>query len=194
MKPSSVPGKKSLQLCTWIWPAWFWVDAHYRPSPGSQTIHKACMPRPTMPYWSPVACTPVTGAMACLPISSWVAPCCCPGTWHPKAVMVWPTYPPRHLGTVKASLRFAKPLPVTITLIAYVRYDNLVVVDAYENPRQLGHWSTSTLGTNPGPCLHGSRLPTWSTRLMAGLLGNTGWVFSLRTLSMPSTLIPMAPH
>ena len=38
---------------------------------------------------------------------------------------------PRHLGTVKASLRFAKPLPVTTTLIAYAQYDNLVVVDAY---------------------------------------------------------------
>ena len=37
----------------------------------------------------------------------------------------------RHLGTVKASLRFAKPLPVTTTLIAYAQYDNLVVVDAY---------------------------------------------------------------
>ena len=38
---------------------------------------------------------------------------------------------PRHLGTVKASLRFAKPLPATTTLIAYAQYDNLVVVDAY---------------------------------------------------------------
>ena len=38
---------------------------------------------------------------------------------------------PRHLGTVKASLRFAKPLPSTTTLIAYAQYDNLVVVDAY---------------------------------------------------------------
>ena len=38
---------------------------------------------------------------------------------------------PRHLGTVKASLRFTKPLPVTTTLLAYAQYDNLVVVDAY---------------------------------------------------------------
>ena len=38
---------------------------------------------------------------------------------------------PRHLGTVKASLRFAKLLPATTTLIAYAQYDNLVVVDAY---------------------------------------------------------------
>ena len=36
---------------------------------------------------------------------------------------------PRH--TVKASLRFAKPLPTTTTLLAYAQYDNLVVVDAY---------------------------------------------------------------
>ena len=37
---------------------------------------------------------------------------------------------PRRLGTVKASLRFAKPLPTTMTLLAYAQYDNLVVVDA----------------------------------------------------------------
>ena len=38
---------------------------------------------------------------------------------------------PRHLGTVKASLRFTKPLPVTMTLLAYAKYDNLVVVNVY---------------------------------------------------------------
>ena len=36
---------------------------------------------------------------------------------------------PGHLGTVKASLRFTKPLPTTIALLAYAQYDNLVVVD-----------------------------------------------------------------
>ena len=30
-----------------------------------------------------------------------------------------------------------------------------------------------------GTCLHGSKLPTWSTRLVAGLLGNTDLVFFL---------------
>ena len=38
---------------------------------------------------------------------------------------------PRHLGTMKASLRFTKPLPTTTTLLAYAQYDNLVVGDAY---------------------------------------------------------------
>ena len=33
---------------------------------------------------------------------------------------------PRPLGTVKASLRFAKPLPAKTTLLAYAQYDNLV--------------------------------------------------------------------
>ena len=36
---------------------------------------------------------------------------------------------PRRLGLVKASLRFARPLPATTTLIAYAQYDNLVVID-----------------------------------------------------------------
>ena len=88
---------------------------------------------------------------------------------------------PRRLGTVKASLRFAKLLLATTTLIAYAQFDNLVVVDAYQC-------------LHPGTCLHGSRLPTWSTRLMAGMLGNTDWVFFSRTLSMPSTSIPSASH
>ena len=39
----------------------------------------------------------------------------------------------RCLGTIKASLRFAKPLLATTTLIAYAQYDNLVVVDAYRS-------------------------------------------------------------
>ena len=34
-------------------------------------------------------------------------------------------------GMMKDSLRFAKPLPATTTLIAYAQYDNLVVIDAY---------------------------------------------------------------
>ena len=32
---------------------------------------------------------------------------------------------PRYLGTVKASLRFARPLPTMNTLIAYVQYGNI---------------------------------------------------------------------
>ena len=63
-----------------------------------------------------------------------------------------------------------------------------------ESPWWLGCWSVSTPGKNLGPCLHGSQLPTWSTWLIMGLLGNTGWVFSSRTRGMPSTLIPTAPH
>ena len=63
-----------------------------------------------------------------------------------------------------------------------------------ESPWWLRCWSVSTPGKNIGPCLHGSQLPTWSTRLIMGLLGNTGWVFSSRTRGMPSTLIPTAPH
>ena len=63
-----------------------------------------------------------------------------------------------------------------------------------ESPWWLGCWSVSTPGKNIGPCLHGSQLPIWSTRFIMGLLGNTGWVFSSRTRSMPSTLIPTAPH
>ena len=119
------------------------------------------------------------------------------------------------LGTVKASLRFAKPLPVTTTLIAYAQYENLVVVDAYHtvtfdynmwcwasnfrrpsggSPWRLGCWSMSTPGMKTGPCLPSSRLPTWSKCLVVGLLGNTGWAFSLRTCGMPSTLIPTGPH
>ena len=45
---------------------------------------------------------------------------------------------PRHLGTIKASLRFAKLLLATTTLIAYAQYDNLVVVDCL--PDQHGSW------------------------------------------------------
>ena len=56
--------------------------------------------------------------------------------------------------------------------------------------RGLGHWSASTPGMNTGSCLCGSWLPTSSTRLPAGLLGNSGWVFSSRTFGMLSTLIP----
>ena len=120
---------------------------------------------------------------------------------------------PRHLGTMKASLRLPKPLLATTTLIPYAHYDILVVVDAYctvtfdynawwldgnfrrpseESPRQLGHWSVSTPGTNIGPCLHGYWLPIWSKQLMMGLLGNTGLVFSSRTLPahFGSTTLP----
>ena len=39
----------------------------------------------------------------------------------------------RYLGTIKASLRFAKPLLVTTSPIAYAQYDNMVVVDAYRS-------------------------------------------------------------
>ena len=102
---------------------------------------------------------------------------------------------PRPLGTVKASLGFAKPLPVKTTLLAYAQYDNLVIVDAYctvtfdyntwcsggnfrrpswESPRRPRHWLVSTPGKNPGPFPSGSRLPTWSTRLTVTLLGDTG--------------------
>ena len=39
----------------------------------------------------------------------------------------------RYLGTIKASLRFAKPLLATTTPIAYAQYDDMVVVDAYRS-------------------------------------------------------------
>ena len=105
---------------------------------------------------------------------------------------------PRHLGTVKASLRFAKPLPATTTLIAYAQYDNLVVVDAYHTvtfdynvwcfgwqllEAQKRKWlvARALVGVyTTGTCLHVSWLPSWSTRLLAGLLGNTDMVFSSR--------------
>ena len=101
---------------------------------------------------------------------------------------------PRPLGTVKASLRFAKPLPAKTTLLAYAQYDKLVIVDAYrtvtfdynawcsggnfrrpswESPRRPRHWLVSTPGKNPGPFPSGSRLPTWSTRLTVALLGDS---------------------
>ena len=38
---------------------------------------------------------------------------------------------PRRLGMVKASPRFARPLPATTTLIANAQYNNLVVINAY---------------------------------------------------------------
>ena len=116
------------------------MDLHYRPSPGSQTLCKACMPRPTMPYWSSVACTPVTGATECLSSISWMASCCCPRTPDDSNGVAYLS--PWRLGTVKASLRFAKLLLVTTTLIAYAQFDNLVVVDAYQ-------------------CLHHWHLPAW---------------------------------
>ena len=121
--------------------------------------------------------------------------------------------PPDVWGMVKASLRFARPLLATTTLLAYVQYDNLVVIEAYhtvtfhynawcsagnfrrpsgESPRRLGHWSASTPRMNSGPCLPSSPVPTPLPQLMVGLLGNTGWVFSSRTLGMPSTSIPTA--
>ena len=75
---------------------------------------------------------PSIRAMECLPNRSWVAACCCPGTWCQMTVTVWPTYPPDvWKGTVKASLRFTRPLPATMTLMAYAQYGNLVVIDAY---------------------------------------------------------------
>ena len=73
MKPPSAPGRRipwTLHIWTWICLAWLWKDDHYQPSPGSRTLSEACMTRPTMPYWSPVACTPATGAMECLPTGS----------------------------------------------------------------------------------------------------------------------------
>ena len=38
---------------------------------------------------------------------------------------------PRRLGTVKVSLRFARPLRKTTTLIAYAQYDSQVLIDQY---------------------------------------------------------------
>ena len=96
---------------------------------------------------------------------------------------------PRHLGTVKTSLRFAMHLPATTTLKAYAQYDNLVVISAYctvtfeysvwcpagnfwrpsvESPWRLGCWLMSTPGMNIGPCQHTSQLPIWSTQIMEG--------------------------
>ena len=61
---------------------------------------------------------------------------------------------PRHLGTMKASLRFTKPLPTTTTLLAYAQYDNLVVGDAYH---------TVTFDYNVW-CLGGNfRRPSWES-------------------------------
>ena len=38
---------------------------------------------------------------------------------------------PRHLGTMKAILRFTKYLPATTMIIAYAQYDDLVLVNFY---------------------------------------------------------------
>ena len=36
---------------------------------------------------------------------------------------------PRRYGTVRANLRFHKPLPTTVTLIVFAQYDNMVMID-----------------------------------------------------------------
>ena len=131
MKASSVPGKRTLStspIWTWIWPAWLWMDTDYWPSPGSWTLHKVCMLRPAIPFWSPVACTQRPEHWNVC----WIV--------HDCMLLSWDLMPddcdgvafisPRCLGTMKTSLRFAKPLPTTTTLIAYAQYENLVVADA----------------------------------------------------------------
>ena len=68
------------------------------------------------------------------------------------------------LGTVKASLRFAKPLPATTMLLAFTQYDNLVVVDAYRTMTfdynawcSGGPYERALGGQGIGWCLHPGR-------------------------------------
>ena len=91
---------------------------------------------------------------------------------------------PRLLGTVKASLIFAKPLPTTTPLIAYAQYDNLVFINYYHTvtfdyntgsfdygwqlqesliPEPPGLWSAYTPGMNASPHPPNSQQATSST-------------------------------
>ena len=117
----------------------------------------------------------------------------------------------RHLGTVKASRIFAKPLPTTTPLIAYAQYDNLVFInynctvtfdyntlcmaDSFRRP-----WSQSCQGS--GRRIHQGWMLAPPAQFPAGYLinmacsgsGNTGWQPSSRTQSTPSILILMGLH
>ena len=178
MKPLSMPGKKSLQLRTFG--AEFGLHGcGWTPTTGPALAARLyanhlCrdLPCPAdvqwhvpqwLEHWSNVLSANqfVGGSM----LSSWdLMPNDSDGVAYLN---------PWCLGTVKASLRFAKPLPVTTTLIAYAQYDNLVVVEAYHtvtfdynmlcwasnfrrpsggSPWGLGCWSMCTPGMMTGPC------------------------------------------
>ena len=96
-------------IWTSIQPAWCWTVVRYQPSPGRWTLIRACMPRPTMSFWSPVGCTPAPGAMTFQPNSPQAVACYCPGSWCPMTVKVWPTYTPDAWALCKAS--FCRQLP-----------------------------------------------------------------------------------
>ena len=154
MKPLMASGKRipsTSHIWTCILSPGLWMDAHYWPSPGSRTLCKAYMLSSTMPYWSPLACTPAIGALGCLPTISCVAACFCPAWDLPSDDSCIVAYLSlRRLATVKASLRFARPLHATTTMIAYAQCDKLVVVDVTT------HWPLTTacdvqLTTSGGP-------------------------------------------
>ena len=87
---------------------------------------------------------------------------------------------PRHLGTVKASLIFAKPLPTTTPLIACAQYDNLVIIKYY-------HTVTFDYNTL---CMAGSVRRPWSqSRQGSGQRIHLGWMLA-PTSPIPSRL----PH
>ena len=154
MKPLMVSGKRipsTSHIWTCILSPGLWMDAHYWPSPGSRTLCKAYMLSSTMSYWSPLACTPAIGALECLPTISSVTACFCPAWDLPfddSCIVAYLSL--RRLATEKASLRFARPLHATTTMIAYAQCDKLVVVDATT------HWPLTTacdvrLTTSGGP-------------------------------------------
>ena len=186
-RPSSWPGKKNsstLATCSWTRPAWWWTGTYYR--------HSSMYP------------------------SDWSNDLTCSQFMYGSMLLSWDLMPndsnsvaylsPRHLGTVKVNLRFAKPLPATTTFIAYAQYDNLVLIDGYHTAifeynawrtadsfrrpwwgilGRTGLWLASTPGTNAGPCPLDFRQATSSTwpGVELGTLGGSlpqrleaGWV------------------
>ena len=81
---------------------------------------------------------------------------------------------PGHLGTIKASLIFAKPLPTTTPLIAYAQYDNLVFI----NYNRTVTFDYHTL------CMADSFRRPWSqSRQGSGQFIHQGWMLAPTTSS-----------
>ena len=121
LKPLRVPGKRipsTMHIWTWIWTV-------CQPWPPDLTQGLYDQPYLTEVQWHVPQWLSVDQFMGGSMLLSWdLMPDNSNGVAYLSS---------RHLGTIKASLRFAKPLLATTTLIAYAQYDNLVVVDVYRS-------------------------------------------------------------
>ena len=153
MKPLMVSGKRipsTSHIWTCILTLGLWMDAHYWPSPGSRTLCKAYMLSSTAVLkstgmypsdWS-IGMSANHFECGCMLLS-----CMGPAVrWQLHCGLLIP----QTSGHRETSLRFARPLHATTTMIAYAQCDKLVVVNATT------HWPLATacdvrLTTSGGP-------------------------------------------